>query len=188
MEYISRGKLRTQLLEYIDPLNVLIDIARGMVFLHEQGIIHRDIKPSNILVCKTRLSFLSLNPHSHGQPQSQITDQGDAKIADFGGAKHVEDDPSLVPWRGTADFRPPEFTWEKPLFVPAGDVYSFGRIIQWMDAEKPETAVLNRYDRDLKEIAEKCWKDPISTKPIRWDQRPTAQQILQKLEQLALED
>lgn len=56
MEYARNGSLHEylhrsgKLLDYPLQIAFLLDIARGMYFLHDQGILHRDLKSSNVLV------------------------------------------------------------------------------------------------------------------------------------------
>lgn len=41
-----------QLLPIKETLNIVIQVAAGLAYAHEHGIVHRDIKPSNIMVLK----------------------------------------------------------------------------------------------------------------------------------------
>jgi serine/threonine protein kinase len=34
-------------------LKILIQLCKGLLFIHEKGIVHRDLKPDNILYKKT---------------------------------------------------------------------------------------------------------------------------------------
>ncbi|KAG0609411.1 hypothetical protein M758_8G181900 [Ceratodon purpureus] len=54
-------------------VDVILQIARGMCYLHDQGVAHRDLKPQNVVV--NRLSF----PH--------LVDHFDVKLVDFGMSK-----------------------------------------------------------------------------------------------------
>ncbi|ELP87119.1 protein kinase, putative, partial [Entamoeba invadens IP1] len=73
-EYAKYGSLKSV---YIDPkfttllgIKILLDVSKGMDFLHESNIIHRDIKPDNILI-------VSLNNDENVN----------AKISDFGNSR-----------------------------------------------------------------------------------------------------
>ena len=71
MEYISGQSLSKVLsansgkLPVADALRLTLEISEALNYAHSQGVVHRDIKPANIL----------------------ITDDGHAKIADFGVAR-----------------------------------------------------------------------------------------------------
>lgn len=56
-EYCSKGSLANLIeneagkLPWAYKQKVLLDIAKGMYFLHSKSVIHRDLKSDNILVC-----------------------------------------------------------------------------------------------------------------------------------------
>jgi serine/threonine-protein kinase len=72
MELIGGDSLRdaieTGLLPADHALQLAVEIAEGLAFAHGKGIVHRDLKPANIM----------------------ITEQGHAKLIDFGIAKLIE--------------------------------------------------------------------------------------------------
>ncbi|KAL6187081.1 hypothetical protein ACLB2K_043196 [Fragaria x ananassa] len=103
------GKDRS--LPWIQRLEIAIDSARGLWFLHtfqEGCIVHRDVKPTNIL----------------------ITANFQAKLSDFGLSKVMDVGQSYVSSevRGTFGYVDPEY--RKNHHVNAsGDVYSFGIVL-----------------------------------------------------------
>ncbi|KAI5071991.1 hypothetical protein GOP47_0012097 [Adiantum capillus-veneris] len=101
----------TIFLEWPTRFNIILGIARGLAYLHEESqtrIIHRDIKASNILL------DVKLGP----------------KIADFGLARLFVEDTSHVTTRiaGTQGYMAPEYAFRGKLTVKA-DVYSFGVLV-----------------------------------------------------------
>jgi serine/threonine-protein kinase len=102
----DKGRLPEQ-----ESLNIAIQVARGLHYAHQQGIIHRDVKPENIL----------------------ITAEGQAKLADLGLAKIFAEDLDLtLPtpvwarrtiWRPSSSRMPGRstsvatFTVLEPLFI-----------------------------------------------------------------------
>ena len=63
-EYVRGGNLadcledETYELDLFLQVELALNIARGMVFLHNQKVIHRDLKPANILVCSRCSKFV----------------------------------------------------------------------------------------------------------------------------------
>lgn len=121
MELIRGEKLRDLLtrgrLSPARALDLAVEIAEGLARAHDKGIVHRDLKPANVM----------------------ITEDGHAKIIDFGLAKLVEPlsgsdvsgvtmtrhetDPGLV--MGTAAYMSPEQA--RGLKVDhRSDIFSFG--------------------------------------------------------------
>lgn len=115
MPYIAYGTLQDVLeegpmsLEYAGEL--LQQIASGLQFAHDQGVIHRDIKPSNIL----------------------LRDDHYAYLADFGLAKAL-DDPGKVTQTGvllgTPEYMAPELA-DGPA-TRSSDVYALGILLYQM--------------------------------------------------------
>ncbi|KAG1330248.1 putative Serine/threonine-protein kinase HT1 [Cocos nucifera] len=112
-EYLPGGSLRAFLhkLEHKSlPLQQLIstalDIARGMEYIHSQGVIHRDLKPENILFDEDLC----------------------VKIADFGIACEEAYCDALAEDPGTFRWMAPEMIKHKH-YGRKVDVYSFGLVL-----------------------------------------------------------
>lgn len=113
-EYLSGGSLRKYLhqqephsLPHSLVLKLALDIARGMQYLHSQGILHRDLKSENLLL---------------GEDMS-------VKVADFGISCLESQCGSAKGFTGTYRWMAPEMIKEKH-HTKKVDVYSFG-IVLW---------------------------------------------------------
>ncbi|XP_058095409.1 serine/threonine/tyrosine-protein kinase HT1-like [Magnolia sinica] len=159
-EYLSGGSLRAFLhkLEHKPlPLQKLItislDIARGMEYVHSQGVIHRDLKPENIL----------------------FDENFCLKIADFGIACEEAYCDSLAEDPGTYRWMAPEMIKHKP-YGRKVDVYSFGLVLwemvtgtipyEEMTPIQAAFAVVNKNSRPaisaecpaaLRALIKQCW-------------------------------
>jgi len=124
MEYVKgeslREVIRKKKLTPRRALELGIQIADGLSVAHQKGVVHRDLKPENIL----------------------ISEQGYAKVIDFGLAKLVE---PLLPGdsdaeqvetkdglvRGTVSYMSPEQARGKPL-DHRSDIFAFGLLLHEM--------------------------------------------------------
>ncbi|ELP91483.1 protein serine/threonine kinase, putative [Entamoeba invadens IP1] len=103
-------------------LKFLLDGAKGVSYLHENGILHRDIKPDNLLV-------MSLD----------ITEKVNAKLTDFGSSRNVnmlQTNMTFTKGIGTPVYMAPEIL-KQQKYKKSADVYSFGitifEVISWKE-------------------------------------------------------
>lgn len=150
-EYLSGEDLdkkikRRDFLPMPERILWLLQIARGLAYAHERGIIHRDIKPGNI----------------------RILEDGTAKILDFGIAKLAQQQSSLTQagiTLGTAAYLAPEQIRGEPV-DPRTDVFSFGVLaFELLAFERPFHAreisaifykILNEPPPPLRPLAPDC--------------------------------
>lgn len=136
-EYLPQGALSKHLFQWkkleLEPLswkrrlNIALDVARGMEYLHtlaHQSFIHRDLKSSNIL----------------------LGDDFRAKVSDFGLVKLAPDGERSVVTRlaGTFGYLAPEYAVMGKITTKA-DVFSFGVVLMELltgmmalDEDRPE--------------------------------------------------
>ncbi|PSR87824.1 Cysteine-rich receptor-like protein kinase [Actinidia chinensis var. chinensis] len=112
LDYFLFDKSKSALLGWTKRFNIIMGVARGLLYLHEDSqirIIHRDIKASNIL----------------------LDEQMNPKISDFGLAKLFSDEESRLRTRrivGTFGYMAPEYVIQGVVSTKS-DVYSFGILI-----------------------------------------------------------
>ena len=119
MEYIKGSSLTTYVnklkneypadIGYYKLLLLTRDIADGLQYIHNRGVVHNDIKPDNIMV-------------------SENNENNVSKIVDFGlacntvttGGKYCIKD------GGSPNFIPPEYTTQNKVRYPASDMWALG--------------------------------------------------------------
>ena len=156
-------------------IDMMLQIAQGIEFMHDQDIAHRDVKSPNILV----------SPSHH--PKLQEDGYGVLKLADLGLAKMKARDLTM-PTRqkiGTAPWMAPEaFTADKPIDWKKADAYSFAMVCCEIltgdipfSSGPPRSELYNRImsgERPtlpsscpdaLASLLKKCWSTIPSTRP-----------------------
>ncbi|KAJ7549108.1 hypothetical protein O6H91_07G040200 [Diphasiastrum complanatum] len=152
-EYLPNGSLRAFLHKneaHSLPLKIILgmslDIARGMEYVHSQGVIHRDLKSENLCLEKDLC----------------------IKITDFGVACLATECNNLAKDIGTYRWMAPEMISHKP-YSRKVDVYSFG-IILWelntglipfeeMSAVQAAFAVVDKIVKELEQFEDLSKQD-----------------------------
>jgi serine/threonine-protein kinase len=70
-ENLKEHVVRNGRLDVREALEIALEVARGLAFAHDQGLVHRDVKPQNILL--------------NGDGRAKVTDFGIARTVDVDG-------------------------------------------------------------------------------------------------------
>lgn len=165
-----------------DRLSLLTGVARGLIYLHDNGMIHGDLKGANILIDGT----------------------GNALLADFGLLAIISDPANLlssssnaqggtIRWMGPELIAPEQFGLEKSRPTKASDCYALGMVVYetvsgklpfHKDTDFGVTLKVVKGERPRREakftdrlwgMVEWCW----AAHP---DDRPSVEDVLQCLE------
>ncbi|KAF9084450.1 hypothetical protein BGX23_010509 [Mortierella sp. AD031] len=113
MEWLPNGDLASTLakdeMDWEQKLFIAADIARGLHFLHEVGIIHKTLRAKNILL--TRFN------------QAKITNFRQSRL-ESAQTRPMSDPFSFVRWLAPEKMTPPEVR-----YGPECDIYSFGMLL-----------------------------------------------------------
>ena len=97
-------------------VELFVQLARALDYIHTLGLVHEDIKPSNVVVCPPE--------SASGQPQAKLIDFGLARMLRGPGALNPElDDPDAIMVLGTPGFSAPEKV-RGQLTDSRSDIYS----------------------------------------------------------------
>ncbi|MED6193659.1 hypothetical protein PIB30_021634 [Stylosanthes scabra] len=145
-DFMGRGTLRDHLYDYESGskkkealswkkrLEICLDAARGLHFLHREKVIHRDVKSTNIL----------------------LDDEWIAKVADFGLSKDGPNGSHVTTEvKGSVGYLDPEYYMSQWLSQKS-DVYSFGVVLLEVLSGRPPVI---RHEESLVTWVKGCYQD-----------------------------
>ncbi len=109
-----RAKLRAGGISSREVAEIGSDLAEGLEYIHEQGVVHRDVKPSNVLMV--------VYPGSDGRSRAKLSDFGVAS------ARPSAQEASETSTGGTAAYLSPEQICGEEVGA-ASDIYSLGLVL-----------------------------------------------------------
>jgi serine/threonine-protein kinase len=106
-----RERMRANALPASEAVDIALQVAEGLAFAHEHGIVHRDVKPGNIM----------------------LLERGPVKIMDFGIARmrHADHKTSAGMVLGTPRYMSPEQISGQPV-DQRSDIFSLGVVLHEM--------------------------------------------------------
>jgi eukaryotic-like serine/threonine-protein kinase len=111
-ENLKELVVRKGRLDVRDALEIALEVARGLAFAHEHGLVHRDVKPQNVL----------------------LNGDGLAKVTDFGIARSLDVEHGVTQTGtvlGSSNYIAPEQASGQPVDART-DVYSLGIVLYEM--------------------------------------------------------
>jgi serine/threonine protein kinase/class 3 adenylate cyclase len=125
-------------LNVADACEIVRQAARGLAFIHQNGMVHRDIKPSNLMLTVIPSDGLGSDAGASAEPAGR---RALVKILDLGLALLVGEDQQRLTMfddraMGTAMYMSPE-QWKTTSVDIRADVYSLGCTLYHLLAGKP---------------------------------------------------
>ncbi|RIB10460.1 kinase-like domain-containing protein [Gigaspora rosea] len=178
LQFAVDGNLRQYLkknfseLRWVDKLRIAHEIAKGLLFLHDNGIIHRDLHSKNILVHKRRIL-----------------------IADFGVSKHIGEETRVR--GGMNGYLDPQcFINFQYKCDKRSDIYSFGVVLWEISSGRPpfdsfehsQAVIIHVYNEDRESPVENTPDNYVKLYQHCWDQdparRPETKAVLEDLKNI----
>lgn len=144
-EYVNAGDARKLLAQHLNngmKLNfraacyIVFEVAKGLEYLHKQGLIHRDVKPGNILLMKTgevklgdfglSCPMLNFSPMHQLSPLGKFIDSWERENSVLYFGSYEERIKQRKKVRGTPDYLSPDQLRDPQTPVVGWDIYSLG--------------------------------------------------------------
>ena len=122
---------------------IILQLTKGLKYIHSKNYFHRDLKPENILLILNKYDLLNLS-------NNNINDSGiKVKIADFGTAKKIptKDALTITEYICTRWYRSPECVLRTDYYNEKSDIWALGCIMAELYKLSPLFPGENEFDQ-----------------------------------------
>ena len=124
LQFIDEHRKRNEIIPEDIIREIILQLTRGLDYLHSKHYLHRDLKPENIL--------LILNDYDYNNSSTNnINNNIKVKIADFGTAKKIptKEDLTITEYVCTRWYRAPECVLRADYYNETSDIWAIGCIM-----------------------------------------------------------
>ncbi|GBC09204.1 hypothetical protein RclHR1_08690007 [Rhizophagus clarus] len=183
LDYCDGGNLRNLNkfdLDYKEKINILVEIARGLLEIHNAGKVHKDFHSGNILFYSTHYDEQDIQSK---EGEKVFYHNKHAYISDLGLCRPVNDENPNEEICGIMPYMAPEVLRKRP-YTKASDIYSFGIIMnEFLSEEIPFYSIPHdhlltidicngdrpKISKDIPKLfanlITKCWDTKIENRP-----------------------
>jgi serine/threonine protein kinase len=126
--------------DMVDLVEIIQQVADGLVVMHQKQFVHADIKPNNVMV----------------------TERGEVKIIDFGQSCPTGTQKQRI--QGTPDYIAPEQVLRKPI-TPQTDVFNLGATLYWLLTRKHVPTLIPKRGAGIQLRVERRCDTPAEVNP-----------------------
>jgi serine/threonine protein kinase len=148
-------------------LQLVREVALGLSYLHDCGIVHRDIKTSNVLLTD-QPNGVDLCVHAKLSDFGIATRFGMELTSDVGTTRYMAPEVIFGPYNHRADiYSYSLLLWEvMHEAVPFPNVSSVAALLMLKDNARPHCDVPHRVSQDLAALIKSCWQESPSHRPL----------------------
>ena len=125
LEFIDNHKENNKKIPETIIREIILQLTKGLKYLHSKHYLHRDLKPENILLVLNKYNIKNQSKNDINNSNIKI------KIADFGTVKKIptKDELTITEYVCTRWYRAPECVLRSDYYNEASDIWAIGCIM-----------------------------------------------------------
>ena len=143
LEFIDAHRGNNKKIPEIIIKDIILQLTRGLNYLHSKGYLHRDLKPENILLILNKYDLYSISKNDINNSNIKV------KIADFGTVKKIptQNELSITEYVCTRWYRAPECVLRTDYYNETSDIWAIGCIMAELYTLEPIFPGENEFDQ-----------------------------------------
>ena len=143
LEFIEAHRDNNKKIPEIIIKEIILQLTRGLKYLHSKGYLHRDLKPENILLILNKYDLNNIAKNDINNSNIKV------KIADFGTVKKIptQNELTITEYVCTRWYRAPECVLRTDYYNETSDIWAIGCIMAELYTLEPIFPGENEFDQ-----------------------------------------